>query len=259
MSWHTISPYHTTWLITKKTLQCLQFFYAPWRDITAIPREASRTVIEVLQKVLFWLLSQLLRIFTLAQELDSGPSSQQYRSTCIKCLRVLVRHRDMLPSSFFCRNVRRVGTHPVSGGGFADIWKGSIAGKTVCVKVLRFFSANATGQNLVKVTLKDCFQEAVVWKQLKHPNVLPFLGVNQDLFAPSFCLISPWMENGNIIYFLSKHPTHNRLQCLLEIAEGLKYLHELDPQITHADVRGVRSAHFPFLISGLITPRPISL
>ncbi|KAF8989999.1 hypothetical protein BDZ89DRAFT_923820, partial [Hymenopellis radicata] len=89
---------------------------------------------------------------------------------------------------FFCREVRCVGTHPVSGGGFSDIWKGTIDDIPVCVKVLRLFTADKAGQDL------DCYQEALVWKQLQHPNVLPFLGVNEDLLAPSFCLISPWME-----------------------------------------------------------------
>ncbi|KAF8987026.1 kinase-like protein, partial [Hymenopellis radicata] len=82
-------------------------------------------------------------------------------------------------------------------------------------------------------------EEALVWKQLHHPSVLPFLGVSQDLFHPSFCLISPWMANGNIMTFLSNNPTHDRLQCILEVAEGLKYLHHaVHPPIVHADIRG---------------------
>lgn len=51
--------------------------------------------------------------------------------------------------------------------------------------------------------------EALVWRQLKHPNILPFLGVNTELFEPSFCLISPWMSNKDIVTFLKRNPTHN--------------------------------------------------
>ncbi|KAF9041942.1 kinase-like protein, partial [Hymenopellis radicata] len=84
-------------------------------------------------------------------------------------------------------------------------------------------------------------QEALVWKQLRHPNVLPFLGVSQDLFHPSYCLISPWMENGNIVAFLSNNPHHGeefRLQSLIEITKGIQYLHESYPPVVHADIRG---------------------
>ncbi len=37
----------------------------------------------------------------------------------MKSLRVLGKHHDIVPTSFFCRNVRRDGAFPVSGGGFA--------------------------------------------------------------------------------------------------------------------------------------------
>ncbi|KAK0222967.1 kinase-like domain-containing protein, partial [Armillaria nabsnona] len=73
-------------------------------------------------------------------------------------------------------------------------------------------------------------------RNLKHPNVLPFLGVSTELFAPSFCLISPWMENGNIMSFLATNPGHDRL--VSEVASGMAYLHSLNPPIVHADIRG---------------------
>ncbi|KAK0211592.1 hypothetical protein IW262DRAFT_1251574, partial [Armillaria fumosa] len=53
---------------------------------------------------------------------------------------------------------------------------------------------------------KKFCREALVWQNVKHPNILPFLGVNKEIFAPSFCLISPWMDNGNIMSFLCHHP-----------------------------------------------------
>jgi serine/threonine protein kinase len=85
-----------------------------------------------------------------------------------------------------------------------------------------------------------------VWKQLNHPNVLPFLGVNTKLFSPSFCLISPWMENGNALSFLEKNPDHDRWGMLLEIAQGLNYLHHLNPQVIHGDIKGVSPFTFIF-------------
>ena len=43
-----------------------------------------------------------------------------------------------------------------------------------------------------------------MWKQFKHVNILPFIGVNTELFPSSFCLISPWMSNGNVIDYLQQ-------------------------------------------------------
>ncbi|KAK0483936.1 kinase-like domain-containing protein [Armillaria novae-zelandiae] len=170
------------------------------------------------------------------QELDDPSCPDEYRPACMKCLQVLSRTRNIVPSSFSCRDVTREGTHPVWGGGFSDIWKGRLHDTQVCLKVLRIFLSGEAREKVVR----DFCQEALVWRQLRHPNVLPFLGVSEDLFAPSYCLISPWMINGNIISYFEAHPNHDRLISLVQIAEGMKYLHNLNPPIVHADIRGVR-------------------
>lgn len=49
--------------------------------------------------------------------------------------------------------------------------------------------------------------EAVIWRQLFHPNVLPFYGVyHLDDLRSRLCLISPWMEHGNVMQFLKQAP-----------------------------------------------------
>ncbi|KAK0468757.1 kinase-like domain-containing protein, partial [Armillaria novae-zelandiae] len=85
---------------------------------------------------------------------------------------------------------------------------------------------------------KKFCREALVWRNVKHPNVLPFLGVNKELFAPSLCLICPWMDNGNIMSFLCHHPHFDRLKSITDVAHGMAYLHSLEPPIVHADIRG---------------------
>ncbi|KAF9068879.1 kinase-like domain-containing protein [Rhodocollybia butyracea] len=81
-------------------------------------------------------------------------------------------------------------------------------------------------------------REALVWRQLKHPNILPLLGVNSDLFSPSFCLISPWMKNKDIITYLKANPVEDVYSVLSDIAAGIRYLHSQDPPIVHGDIRG---------------------
>jgi serine/threonine protein kinase len=47
-------------------------------------------------------------------------------------------------------------------------------------------------------------REAVTWRQLSHPNVLPFYGVFvPDADIPRLCLVSPWMTMGNVVQFLT--------------------------------------------------------
>ncbi len=62
--------------------------------------------------------------------------------------------------------------------------------------------------------LKNLCREALVWKQLHHKNILPFLGVNYEYFKPRCCLISPWMKNGNIISYLQANKHHDRMKCV---------------------------------------------
>ncbi|KAJ7583148.1 kinase-like domain-containing protein, partial [Mycena floridula] len=115
-----------------------------------------------------------------------------------------------------------------------DVYKGKLNDAVVCLKVLRFFVERP---EMARELLIDCCREALVWKQLNHPNVLPFLGVNVELFAPSFCLVSPWMSNGNLLQFLHRNPDFDRRNAITDIAAAMQYLHEYSPPIVHADIR----------------------
>ena len=57
---------------------------------------------------------------------------------------------------------------------------------------------------LTKGHFQEFSSEAVIWRQLSHPNVLPFYGVYKlDRNPPRVCLACPWMENGNLVQFLA--------------------------------------------------------
>lgn len=53
----------------------------------------------------------------------------------------------------------------------------------------------------------------------------------------SFDQVSPFMEKGNIREYLRDHPEVAILPLLLQIADGLEYLHSKD--VVHGDIRGV--------------------
>lgn len=48
-----------------------------------------------------------------------------------------------------------------------------------------------------------------------HPNILPFLGIHRlETDVPRVCLISPWLENGNVVEFLEAFPDTDRLKLV---------------------------------------------
>ncbi|KAK1218886.1 hypothetical protein PQX77_018413 [Marasmius sp. AFHP31] len=165
----------------------------------------------------------------------SDPAQLQHRRKYTKWLTALVNKCHILPASLFVEDVVQVGKFPVANGGFADIYKGTYGGQLACLKVLRFH-IQAEPHKEDKVA-EEFYKETLVWTQLSHPNVLPFYGVSTTLFPQCFCLISPWMDNGDIITFLKRNPGHDILRALLEISAGISYLHELE--IVHGDIKGV--------------------
>ena len=64
--------------------------------------------------------------------------------------------------------------------------------------------------------LQDYAREAIIWSQLRHPNVLPFYGIfNKSTDPDSFriSLLSPWMDRGHISDYLkeNQYPDLDRL------------------------------------------------
>ncbi|KAJ8085079.1 hypothetical protein PM082_003861 [Marasmius tenuissimus] len=162
------------------------------------------------------------------------PSLSAYLKQCAICLEALVNRHHTLPASLFINDVTKEGTQPCNWGGYSDIWKGTQGTQAVCLKVLRVHAQDR--QQKEDKLVKACHKEALLWTRLNHPNLLPFIGVNTTLFHPDFCLVSPWMANGDIIRFLELNPRHDRLVLILEISAGMAYLHECE--IIHGDIKG---------------------
>ncbi|KAE9387981.1 kinase-like protein, partial [Gymnopus androsaceus JB14] len=50
--------------------------------------------------------------------------------------------------------------------------------------------------------------------QLEHPNILPFLGINMDLFPGCYCLVSPWCSHSSVMNYLSMHPEVDKMEIV---------------------------------------------
>ncbi|KAF5381169.1 hypothetical protein D9757_009420 [Collybiopsis confluens] len=172
--------------------------------------------------------------------LDSNVNDGAFHKKSLGLLRYLSKLFQTLPLSLIVEEITVVDRFPVAGGGFADIWRGTLNNNNsespVCVKVLRLvMEQDVAKRDKIR---KQFLNEALLWRQLKHPNILPLLGVNMELFSPSFCLISPWMKNRDIVTYLKENPEHDLSLVLYEIAAGMHYLHSRDPPFVHGDIRG---------------------
>ena len=105
------------------------------------------------------------------------------------------------------------------------MWEGTLGNEKVCVKVLRVYNPHANNQKRVlavcgirgflctqsPLTLyKPFYGEAVVWKRLRHPNVVPFLGITT---AP-LQFVSVWMPNGTLTEYVNVKPQVDRISIV---------------------------------------------
>ncbi|KAF8071435.1 kinase-like domain-containing protein [Lyophyllum atratum] len=135
----------------------------------------------------------------------------------------------LYPICYDLKDVVPEGEDPITSGGFADIYKGDFNGQKVCLKAVRVYQDTKDQQ-----FLKGFSKEAILWGQLSHPNVLPIYGLYR--FRRRFCLVSPWMEAGDIDQYLKSQPDGPRIHFAVDVAQGLLYLHENG--IIHGDLKG---------------------
>ncbi|KAJ6581711.1 kinase-like domain-containing protein [Mycena capillaripes] len=177
-------------------------------------------------------------ILDLLQDFLELDSFSFVRPSLFQVLRRLSDASGLYPRCFPLTGLKKIGQQ-MAGGGYGDIWKGMLCGQSVSVKMMRIFRSDD-----IKSALKEFGREALIWRQLSHPNLLPFFGLYYT--EGRLCLISPWMDNGNIMEFLRKNPTSDtdgRLSLILDVAFGLEYLHV--QKTVHGDLKGLNILVMP--------------
>lgn len=116
---------------------------------------------------------------------------------------------------------------PIAAGSFGHIYEGIYQDNPVAIKVLKPYQ-HSNVKNYQKVVLfrhrlyhiLTCNQfiarESILWAQLSHPNVLPFIGVCE--LGGEIGLVSPWMKNGDVMEYLEKNPHADRgrlVRCII--------------------------------------------
>jgi hypothetical protein len=114
-------------------------------------------------------------------------------------------------------------------GGFSDIYKGQCFGEEVALKVLNLplplhvDSPNSLGSS--EGCTREHLSEILIWRQLSHPNILPFYGIHflDTIVETRLCFVCPWMENGNVVQFLDRrNPETDVTDCVSLVSKNLR-------------------------------------
>ncbi|KIJ35704.1 hypothetical protein M422DRAFT_180399 [Sphaerobolus stellatus SS14] len=117
----------------------------------------------------------------------------------------------------------------IGSGGFKDVYIGKLGGKKVAIAEFR-------GQ-LTEMDIK----ELKLLARFDHPNVVKFLGVSiPDNPRETPMIVSELCSNGDLFDYVRNVPAphlNKVLNLMLDIANGLKYLHDHKPSVIHRDCK----------------------
>ncbi|KAG6905534.1 hypothetical protein DXG01_002185, partial [Tephrocybe rancida] len=184
---------------------------------------------ELYRKLVGCQLSDAQRLLDSFQQLlDSSDLDQRFRKSLSVATQRISAKSGFYPACYELKDVAQQGEYPVNAGGFADIYKGMFQGQVVCLKTFRLYQTDQI-EHMLKIDdlSKATSKEAILWRQLLHPNVLTLFGLYR--FQNRISLVTLWMENGDINVYLKKNPA-------VDVGNGLTYLHENG--IIHGDLKG---------------------
>lgn len=120
----------------------------------------------------------------------------------------------------------------IGQGGFGEVYRGAWKGEEVAVKRLLHDA-------LTDAELENFFGEIKVMSQLKHKNVVYFIGA--ALQAPNLCVLTEFVERGNMREVLRKYsiPFKQKVDMCIGAAAGIRYLHSRNPPVVHRDIKSV--------------------
>lgn len=108
----------------------------------------------------------------------------------------------------------------------SHVYRAESEGKIICLKVvsLRNKSIMSPQENLMR--------EAILLRQLHHPNILPFYGICKFRMGaiPKIAFVYPWLRDT-----YSRDQVSVLVPLIYDVALGLEYLHDLG--LIHGDLR----------------------
>ncbi|TCD66394.1 hypothetical protein EIP91_001385 [Steccherinum ochraceum] len=174
--------------------------------------------------------------------LDSPVLQIVYRNKLRRLSLKLAVQYDILPSLLILRGVECEDLRKRRGaGGFADVYVGTYGGMKVALKCLRMYIL--AGSNQKFGMMKAFCRESLVWKNLVHEHIVPFIGVADDVFPDTICMVIQWQDRGSLRHYLAQLREGGSLgddeeftinTWLYQISLGLAYLH--GEGVVHGDL-----------------------
>ncbi len=119
-------------------------------------------------------------------------------------------------------------------GGYGQVHKATYRDWTVAVKQLQFVMAEWADIR------RDFLREIQFMRTVRHPNIVMFIGAGQHEEEQPF-LVLEFMSGGALRSFLHNDNVQltlsDQLEFILDTAEGMRYLHTLDPPRIHRDLK----------------------
>jgi len=124
----------------------------------------------------------------------------------------------------------------IGKGTFGEVKRGIWRKENVAVKFLK------EDMHVQEDILKTFIEECNMLKNLRHPNILLFMGAGTK--GPSYFIVTEFCDSGNLFELLHHYSNYElsweeRRRIALEIARGMNYLHSFQPPIVHRDLKSM--------------------
>jgi len=122
----------------------------------------------------------------------------------------------------------------LGSGAMGVVKKARWRGVNVAVKQMKTKDQYTSAEEIRAFLL-----EISIMSKLRHPNVVLFLGACLEF--PEICLVTEYVEGGNVHDYLKLHPLlsfADRLKMVIDTAKGVNFLHLSDPVYLHQDLKG---------------------
>jgi hypothetical protein len=110
-------------------------------------------------------------------------------------------------------SIHDVQSDSIKSDGNSDVYRARFGITPVALKFLRVMTTGGADEAQKKL-FTALTREALMWRYVRHPNLLPFLGYCPDLEGRP-CLVTEWMSQGTLDKFLQEYPEDaNRRQLV---------------------------------------------
>ena len=129
----------------------------------------------------------------------------------------------------------------VGRGSYATILEYNYRGLTVVGKKIHpdLYKGVSPAESTEVDVVKRYKTECELLGQLRHPNIVQFLGIYNESGSILPVLVMEYLPLGSLSGYLEKVgeiPNHTSYGILRDVALGLRYLHEHTPPIVHRDL-----------------------